>query len=64
MTFKFNFDTLRVLQVIDNDLACLLSTHSNSMAIGTKRDGSQRRSHFNFLDLLALDDIIEENAAI
>ena len=64
MSFKFNFDSLRVLEVIDDNLPALLSTHSDSMPIRAERNGRKWRSHFDFLDLLSLDDVKEKEPTV
>ena len=64
MTLEFNFDSLRVFQVVNNDLTTLLRAHTNRMTVCAEADCREWRADFNFLHLLALDDIKEVDTAV
>ena len=64
MALQLNFHPLRVLQVVNNHLTGLLSADSDCMTIGAETYSGERCSHFNFLHLLTLHDVIEEYATV
>ena len=64
MSFKLNLHTFAVFEVIYYDLASLLGTHTDSMSIGTERNCRQWRLYVYFLNLFALNDVVEEDTSI
>lgn len=38
MPLEFDLDTLRILKVVDDDLACLLGTHTDCVTICAERN--------------------------
>ena len=64
MALQLNFHPLRVFQVVNDHLTGLLRANSNCMTICAKTYCSERCSHFNFLDLLTLHDVIKEYATV
>ena len=64
MSLQFNFDPLRVFEVVDNDLPSLFRSYANRMTVSAETDRGKRCSNFDLFDLFTFYDIIEENAAI
>ena len=64
MSFKLNLYTFAVFEVIYYDLASLLGTNTDSMSIGTERNRRQWRLYVYFLNLFALNDVVEKDTSI
>ena len=64
MSLEFNLDSLRVLQVVNDDLTSLLRSNTDCVPVGAETYRSQGRPNLNLLHLLALNNVIEEDATI
>ena len=64
MSLKFNLDPLRILQVVNDDLTGLLRSNTDCVPVGAETYRGQGRPNLNLLHLLALNDVIEEDATI
>ncbi len=62
MAFELEFDTLAVFEIVNDDLATLLSSHSDRVPICAERYRRKRCSHFDLFDLLSIDHVVEEDS--
>ncbi len=62
MAFELEFDSLAVLEIVNNDLATLLGAHPDRVSICAKRYRWKRCSLFDLFDLLSIDYIVEEDS--
>ena len=64
MTFQLNFDLLGIFEVINENLASVLSPYANRMAVWAESDSAKWRANINLLHLLSFDYIEKENFGV
>ena len=64
MALELDLDPLGVLEIVDDNLAALLGSHADSMAVRAEANRRKRGSNLDLLHLFAFNDIVEVDPAV